>query len=253
MGGRVALVLAFVIGSLTSCLIIGGELESYYPYTILAVLNTMATALTIGAVLSLPLFIASTAARFTVSYARSQEYPLLCVTTLSDDKIIMGHILAVLRYVRAPLALMLSLTPAFVIMLTYIAWLFSFSDYSPLAWYDGVLAATDLGIVGIVLKHTLLTIALSLGLLGINLLAATLGVGFGLWWRSGIPASAAALTTTVGSAAVLSYIVLRAAAVLGILDDFSRHLLQYVIFAPLPYLLALACVRLARRWVRKPD
>lgn len=212
----------------------------------------MAIALTIGATLSLPLFVASTAARLTVSYARSQEYPLLCVTALPDRRIVSGYVLTVLRYTRSPMALILGMAPAFGVVFTYFTWVYTSSYHSPWTWYDGMIAHTDLGVVGIVLKHALITISLGLGLFGINLLATTLGVGFGLWWRSATPAVGAALMTIVGSTAMTSYVVLRAVAALDIPDAFLRHLLQYALFAPFPYLLSLGCTRLARRWARRP-
>jgi hypothetical protein len=251
LGGRVAIVLAILIGPLTSWTVI----RAFHVDTadvFLGMVNTIAIILTLGAVLSLPPFIASTAARVVVSYAHSPEYPLLCVTALSDGEIVTGYVLAILRHVRALLILMLGLAPVFGMMVAYVVWLVNVFDYPPMTWYDGVLATADLGMFGIVLKHILITTALSLGLLGINLLATALGVGFGLWWRSATPASIAALMTTVGSTLVISCMVAKVVGSLEIPDDFTRHLLQCMLFAPFPYLLALGCMRLARRWARGP-
>jgi hypothetical protein len=218
----------------------------------MSIFNIAAIALTIGATLALPLFMASTSARLTVSYARSQEYPLLCVSAIPDSKIANGHVHAMLRYARAPLILTLGLTPAFEIMLTYFVWLFTYYSHRWVG-YDGAFAHTDLGVLGIVLKYALVTTALGLGLLGINLLAITLGVGYGLWWRRATPAAAAALISTVGITGFVAYATLKAGALLDIPDAFFRRLFQYTLFAPFPYILALGCIRLARRWARRPD
>jgi hypothetical protein len=253
LGGRVALASAILLGPLTSWFIIRSFLDDYPSSIFMGMLNIVAIALTIGGIVSLPLFIASTAARSTVSYVRSQEYPLLCVTALPDGKIVNGHVLAILRHARAPLILMLGLAPAFSMMLAYFVWQFTTFYFTPWAWYDGTLADTDLGVFGIVLKHAVITITLGLGLLGINLLASALGVGFGLWWRSAAPSATAALATTVGSTLMIAYGVRQVAAFLDVSDMFLRHLIQYGMLAPIPYLLAFCCMRLARRWARKPS
>jgi hypothetical protein len=61
----------------------------------------VALALIIGSTVRLPVFAASIAATVTVKYARSSEYPLVCVTPLSDAGIMKGFILAALRQYRS--------------------------------------------------------------------------------------------------------------------------------------------------------
>ena len=252
LGGRVALVLAILLGPLTSWFVIKYFVVESPESIFVGMLSIVAISLTIGAVLSLPLFVASTSARLTVSYAQSQEYPLLFVTTLPDGEIVNGHVFAILRHIRAPLVLVIGLAPAYGMVLRYFGWLFTSSYYSNWTWYDGMLASVELGVFGTVLKYAIVSLALGLALLGISVLATALGVGFGLWWRSAIPAASAALVTIVVSTLLIAYVVLRAMASLDISDAFLRHLLQCALFAPCPYVLALGCMRLARRWVRKP-
>jgi hypothetical protein len=122
--------------------------------------------------------------------------------------------------------------------------------YFPWSIYDGVLAQVDLGTLGIVSKHSLVVLVFSLGMLGISLLAVALGVWLGLWWRVQTLSSAAAVMAILINVP-LAYGVHRAVGVLHISDLFLRHLVQYALFAPLPYLLASGCMRLARRWARK--
>jgi hypothetical protein len=215
-------------------------------------LHIIAIALSIGGVLSLPLFAASTAARITVGYACSREYPLLCVTALPDRRIVNGYVHAVLRYIRAPLALMIGLTPAFGMVAPSFIWVFPVVYRQSRMWYDPTLVHMDIGIPAIVLKHALVTIALGLGLLGVNLLAIVLGVTLGLWWRNAMLAVPGAVIVTVVSTLLITHITLRTAAVMPIRDGFYRDLLQCGLFAPWPYLIALGCMRLARRWARKP-
>ncbi len=183
-----------------------------------------------------------------MGYADSLEYPTLCVTPLSNDEIVKGYVLAILHYCRGPLTLMISLTPASV--LTAIPILTRWT-YSPSAIYNSVWAQTDLGTLGVVLKWSAIALSCELGALGINFMATALGVGFGLWWRSTIPAASTALVTTVGTTLTLAYGLHRLVVGLSISDVFLRHVLQYALFAPMPYLLALGCMRLARRWARK--
>jgi hypothetical protein len=133
-----------------------------------------------------------------------------------------------------------------------LAWVFLVFYHRSRMWYDGTLVHMDIGIPAIVLKHALVTIALGLGLLGVNLLATALGVSLGLWWRNATLAVPGAVIATAGSTLLIAYIILRIVAMLPIRDDFYRDLLHCALFAPLPYLIALGCMRLARRWTRKP-
>jgi hypothetical protein len=125
LGSRVAFVLAAVLGPLTSLFVITSLVNAYsYNSFLLGFLTILTVALIVGGTLSLPLFIASTSASLTVRYTHSLEYPLLCTTPLSNAQIVRGYVLAALRYVRAPLVLMLGLLPGMEMLLTHLAALF---------------------------------------------------------------------------------------------------------------------------------
>jgi hypothetical protein len=244
LGGKAAAIVGAVLGSLTSWLVIQETTHirhgpTFYPYVI-------ALALTFGGTLSLPIFVTYVAVNLTVGYARSLEYPALCATSLPSKGIVNGYILAALRYCRAPILLMIGLTPAFALWFTSLQtpWIY-FSSAS----YGLMIAQTD---IGIVLKWSLIALGCGAGLLGINFMAIAFGVGFGLWWRSTIPAAAAALAVTIGTTLTVALGAHGLAMALNISDIFLLHILQYAFFAPCPYLIAFGCMRLARRWARKP-
>jgi hypothetical protein len=236
-----------VLGLLTSWLVIRETTTvrhgpTFYPYVI-------ALALTFGGTLSAPIFVTYFTVNLTTSYARSPEYPALCVTSLPSAEIVEGYVLAALRYCRAPILLMIGLTPAFALWFTSLLtpWL-----YFQSAGYGPMIAQTNLDTPGIVLKWLPIILNCGLGLLGINFMAIAIGVGFGLWWRNTVPAAAAALAVTMGTTLTMAYGAHRLAMALNIQDIFLLHILQYTLFATFPYLIAFGCMRLARRWARKP-
>jgi hypothetical protein len=247
LAGNAAAVAGAVLGPLTSWLVTQETTTirhgpTFYPYVV-------ALALTFGGTLSLPIFVTYVAVNLTVSYARSLEYPALCATSLPSAEIVEGYVLAALRYCRAPILLMIGLTPAFALWFTPLLtpWIYFPSSYGP------TIAQTDLGTLGIVLKWSPIILSCGIGLLGINFMAIVFGVGFGLWWRNTTPAAAAALVTTAGTTLTLAYGLYRLVASLNISNIFLWHILQYTLFAPIPYLLAFGCMRLTRRWARKPN
>lgn len=248
LAGNAAATAGVLLGPLTSWLVLRQTTLGYSitPFF----LNIIALVLTLGGTLSLPIFVTYVAVNLTVSYAHSLEYPALCVTSLPSSEIVKGYVLAALRYCRAPILLMVGLMPAFTMWLTPLLtpWL-----YFPSASYSPMMAQTALGTFGIVLKWSLIILGCGVGLFGINLMAIALGVGFGLWWRSTAPAAAAALAVTIGTTLTATFGAHRLAIALNIPDLFLQHILQYVFFAPFPYLIAFGCMRLAQRWARKQD
>jgi hypothetical protein len=238
-----------VLGPLTSWIAIQQAASDYY-HVISFYLSIFALALTFGGTLSLPIFVTYVAVNLTVGYARSLEYPALCATSLPSAEIVKGYVLAALRYCRAPILLMIGLTPAFTLWFTPLLtpWIYFTS-----ASYGPMVAQTDLDTLGIVLTWLPIILSCGIGLLGINFMAIAFGVGFGLWWRSTTPAAAAALVTTIGTALTLAYGLYRLVASLNVSNIFLWHILQYTLFAPIPYLLAFGCMHLTRRWARKPN
>ncbi|MFN2272325.1 MAG: hypothetical protein ACK2US_15880 [Anaerolineae bacterium] len=247
LAGNAAAIVGAVLGPLTSWLVIQETTHIrpgpiFPPYII-------ALILTFGGTLSLPIFVTYVAVNLTVGYARSLEYPALCTTSLPSKEIVKGYVLAALRYCRAPVLLMIGLTPAFALWFTPLLtpWV-----YFPSASYSPMIAQTASDTLGIVLKWSLIALSCGIGLLGINFMAIAFGVGFGLWWRSIAPAAAAALAVTIGTTLTVAFSAHRLATGLNIPDLFLQHILQYIFFVPCPYLIAFGCMQLARRWARKP-
>jgi hypothetical protein len=252
LGGRTALVLAAILGPLISGFMIIEMATGFYYDLCPSLLRQLAFALIFSSTFPLPMLAASIAATLTARYARSPEYSLLCVTSLSNASIVKGCVLAALRRCRALLSLMLGLTPVTEVFLAEFAMMFAIRPYSSWTVYDGTVAQIDIGVWGIALKHTLVIIMLASGMLGVNLLAIAFGVWFGLWWpTSNLPASAAIIATW-GTVVPIAYCIHRAVVSIRISDVFLHHILQYILFAPFPYLIAFGCMRLARRWARKP-
>lgn len=248
LAGNAAAIVGALLGPPISWLVIQETAiarhgPNFYPYVI-------ALAITFGGTLSLPIFVTYVAVSLIVGYTRNLEYPVLCTTPLPSSEIVKGYILATLRYCRAPILLMIGLTPALALWLTPFSTL---GSYSLSASYSQVIAQSAPDTLGIVLKWSLIVLSCGIGLIGINFMAIALGVGFGLWWRSTIPATAAAMAVTMGITLTAAYSAQRLAIGLSIPNVFLRHVLQYVFFAPFPYLIAFGCMRLARRWARKQD
>lgn len=252
LGGRTTLVLAAILGPLISGLMIIEMATGSYYDLFPSLLRPLALALIFSCTFPLPMFAASIAATLTVRYARSPEYSLLCVTSLSDASIVKGCVLAVLRQCRALLVLMLGLTPVTEVLLANFAMTVAIRSFSSWTVYNSTVAQIDIGVWGITLKHVLAITMLALGMFGVNLLAIAFGVWFGLWWHtSNLPASAAIIATW-GTVVPIAYCIHKAVTSMGISDVFLHHLLQYALFVPCPYLIALGCMQLARRWARKP-
>jgi hypothetical protein len=196
---------------------------------------------------------ASLAAILTAREAQSGAYQLLRLTDLPAGERVRGYVFAALHRLRLPLALALGLMPALVIG-RLIA---SLSD--PGMARRLILGTCTAPICELAAENwarvdpvgpTLAFVALGLGLWGLSLPGAALGVGLALWWRQGIPAAIAA---SLGAALGAALIWLGAAVVDVQLTDLSAfwqpaRRLIIPAMALAPYLLALAVMRLARRW-----
>ncbi len=208
-------------------------------------------ALAYGAVALLaPLVIAAAGAISTARDVQSDGYPLLILTDLTDGQIVRGYVSAALYRFRGPLAVLAGLMPAVLIEIlrveVQVQAIFAniitcmpgepcsppFRAPTMAEWSGGVLGVT----------------AILVGLWGLNLLAASLGVWQALFWRRSAPAATGALSALlVGMVlAVLPPLTMPTSnpLVLGVV---------LLVAAAVPYLLCGGVLLLARQRVRKGE
>jgi hypothetical protein len=179
--------------------------------------------------------------------ARSEGFPLLLATGISRWQIALGYLLAALFRVRVLLALVVSSLPVVVagVFVRFLAGDFWFGGS------DGFYIPADFSPRAYVVGWTLTMTAVAVGLWGVNLLGAALGVWLGLRNRSALaaPLAAAALAvfllpplvllTLLGPAIPTLYVTAR---------SLAGGLAATVLFAMLPpYLLAAGVLWAAAR------
>lgn len=240
LAGRAAVVLGAGLALAVSALaILEVASDPGGPYAI----SGWSTLLAIIVWPSLPIFIAYVAASLTVNYARSFEYPLVCTTTLSDAEIVKGYLFATLYYCRSIVALMMGLVP----MVTYLLLEPGFPSFA----HRGSRLMAGLDLLILVLKCAHVGTLLGVGLLGISLMAAALGMWLATWWRSVVPAASVALMLTVGVVGITGFYLHEALSDLGIPEGYPGLALGFGLFMPVPWVLAAGSMRLARRWARR--
>lgn len=201
------------------------------------------TTLTVLIALAMPIHMAYVAAMLTVNYVRSTEYPLVCVTAISDNKILGGFLLAVLYRCRAILVLLGLLVLRLVLILHFIVpWpgspgLISVHNSSYTISPELIKVLTSVG------KAVLIYV----GLLGGWLLAATLGVWLGVWWRR-IAVVAPVILAAIMSLEVLFCYYAVMASANSTLVGFWIKIAPFALGA---YVTAFGCWRLAKYWVRR--
>lgn len=203
-----------------------------------------------GVVLLTPALVGAFAALHTGHYMRTETYQLLRLTDLSRLTLVRFHVTLVLHRLRLLLALAAALTPVFLVSMMHRTMLRAFVIYPgypvgrhwiPLPPPLSKLPAWRLDMLG----WTPELAGWSVGLWGVSLLALVLGVGLTLRWRHvAIAAPAAALTALILPA------VLLAPTILLPVERWSEgeRAVLVVALALAPYLLALAAMRLVRRW-----
>lgn len=247
---RVTLVLALGL-ALTSLLIVPQEPFMADSARQLAVLLARIT------LLLTPLGAAYVAATLTARDMRSQLVELLHLTGISESRLVWGYVAASLYRMRFWLALMLGLTPAFVLGLREVIVVTEYFVWNPphcarLAEALAVLHRCSIHVPPgpiVVWRSewprlwTGVYASLAVGLGGMNLLAATLGVTLALWWRRAASVFVAPFVAGLGTFALID-----AALIIGIA---GQRLAIGPVLIVAPYLLSAAMLRVAWRWVRR--
>lgn len=126
-----------------------------------------------------PPLTAGVAASHTVRRVTEREYELLVLTTLTNRTLARGHLWAALAKMQSVMGLTIGLVPALIVgfVATYIE-ARRFYDYSYGQMLDPVYKEVETN------GPTIVAVGLAIGLVGMNWLGASLGVGLGLWWRN---------------------------------------------------------------------
>jgi hypothetical protein len=261
LSARACFWLAFGLAGLTLLVSVQLFLADHNPNfrTLIYVLPVLFVALAAA----VPPVVALVAGSITARNVADGSYELLTATTLSDAAIVQGYVFAALYRVRWLLALALSLVPPLVvgmldsalhvaIYLCRVDHFYHTGDYSPQMDYS-VCSMPSVDV-----SFTWLLIAL--GLWGLNLLAAAMGVGLALRLRNPL----VVITLAPLAAFLLSFGLFwywqfpgslkTLDVMLWLFDltniDAARWLIN-LLFMLTPYLLTLALLRLSQRWARR--
>lgn len=260
LSARACFWLAFGLGVSTLLVSVQLFLADHNPNfrTLIYVLPVLFAALAAA----VPPVVALVAGSTTARNVADGSYELLTATTLSDAAIVQGYVFAALYRVRWLLALVVSFAPPLVvgmldsalhvaIYLCRVDHFYHTGDYSPQMDYS-VCSMPSVDV-----SFTWLLIAL--GLWGLNLLAAALGVGLALRLRNPL----VVITLAPLAAFLLSFGIFWYWQFPGSLKTLDVMLWLFdltlvdaakwqtsLLFMLAPYLLTLALLHLSQRWAR---
>ena len=257
---RVTLWSAFVLGLLTTLVYAWDMLQYPSRHLVSGVLLLTAWLVTIIA----PAIIAIASATMTAQDVTSDSYDLLRLTDVPAESIMQGYILAALTRLRWLLALVIGLMP--VIALSLIDAIIQMAAVfcqviacNPMMYYG---ADCTCGAIRFLPAGVLPLIVAVVGLLGVNILAATLGTWLAFAFRRPRPAGSIAMPVTVVlTGAALAGLYLSSGWVViydiypgsplvvpGLTDKVIMLASAFAVLVVPPGLSALI-IRVARRWV----
>jgi hypothetical protein len=192
-----------------------------------------------------PSITAVVAAALTSRDMRGEALDLLRVTPLSESALIQGYVFAALHRMRVLLALAVGLMPALVIGMLQLGIVVAVIFFQVIpVWpgepYYGPPPYEAAGAVA----DTLIFAAITIGMWGANVLAATLGMGLALRWQGKLAA--------IIVAPPITFLITLALPVLPFLSDRLPQQLLITLFSLFgPYVLAAMTLRWAQRWVQR--
>lgn len=134
-----------------------------------------------------PIFASWTAATVICLEIKAEQYELVMVTTLSNMKLVEGHIFAVFYRLRLPLILTLALLPSLVVRLIE----YAYTSYSYCVHYDTDCLRT------IVLSQSLFYSLILFGAIGVLIFGIVVAMILALWWRNQYAAGIGATTIVI--------------------------------------------------------
>jgi hypothetical protein len=184
-----------------------------------------------------PIFAAWTAANVICSEITGEQYELVMLTTLSNMKLVEGHVFVVFYRLRLPLILTLALLPSLVVRLTE----YIYSNY-----YDCIRVSSDC-FRTIVLGQSLYNSITVLAAIGVLIFGIVLATTLALWWRNQYVAGICALIIVIALIVLFFLLPNRLSAIHDpitlLIPTVPYTILLYVI--PIAILLSAQCV--ARR------
>lgn len=192
---------------------------------------------------SLPIFLAYTASITFATYTQNREYVMLCATGITDRELAWGLVLGVVYSNAGPMALALGFAP---LMAAFVK-----SEAPAELLYTGSLLGLHLDLVGVIIKHSLASLAVGLELLSVVLLLITCTSALFLWSHKRLIAAALALLLVGAFTFVATSITAYLSKIVGVQGLFEGDVLRSVIVIPLTALLLLPCLHAASVQVRR--
>lgn len=193
-------------------------------------------------VLSVPPFVAYTAAILTINERQAEQFDLLQLTTLSNAKLIQGYVLTALYRCRGFLAVLVGIAPFAIIWGIYLS---VYEVYVRCVQYrlpssSYTCQQPDPILVPLALMAF---VVLLISVVGVCLLSASLGVLFATWTRSRLLSGISAL--------ILALIASCSLVLVPMNNNVPNMLLASLIYVVFPYLLSLSAMRTAYPLARK--
>lgn len=192
---------------------------------------------------SLPVFLAHTTSMVLATYTQSREYMLLCTTSITNGELARGLVLGALYSNAGLVALALGFAP---LMAAFVK-----SEAPAELLYTGSLLGLHLDLVGVIIKHSLASLAVGLELLSVVLLLIACTSALFLWSHKRLIAAALALILVGALTFAATNMAAHLSNTIGVQGLFEGNLLRSVIVIPLTVLLLLTCLHAASVQVRR--
>jgi len=189
---------------------------------------------------SIPPFLAYTAVLMTVAGIRERQFELLYVTTISDARLLEGHILSALYRNRRLLLMVIGFAPIAIVWMLYVS---TAENYVRCLHNVNPSRVCQPSSLISVLSALLAFIAISISVGGTCFLSTILGVWFAVWWRNRFFSSIVAVMLAL----TMVMILVIASITLSIPDLLQRHLL----YPPILYLFCGFTILVARSLARR--
>ncbi len=193
-----------------------------------------------------PLALTIIAAEYTARHAAMDLMGQIRITTIPNHKLVQGFFLAALVDIRRWLIIMAGMFMPVIAAIQLRFHLLLDCSQGDSIW--GCARAPLLPLSDQI-GWAIFSLEITIGFWGLNILATAIGVATGLWWRNEILAIGSAMLVVLGIVTVtFRFLVLNSD-----LSTIYAALPIATLGMVLPYLLALACLRLSATWAWRGD